>query len=116
MTTGESVMAKLKLNNEDRINDVVDWFGSDISIETRKDELFVNLRVNEDALVYWAMQYGDIIEVVAPNSTREKIKELYSNEVIYNSMEKYISNFENEKKNFSWSSIVLKYVEFNNLK
>ena len=28
MTTGESVMAKLKLNNEDRINDVVDWFFS----------------------------------------------------------------------------------------
>lgn len=47
---------------------------------------------------------------------REKIMKLYSNEVIYNSMEKYISNFENEKKNFSWSSIVLKYVEFNNLK
>ena len=84
MTTGESVMAKLKLNNEDRINDVVDWFGSDISIQRIKDELFVNLRVNEDALVYWAMQYGDIIEVVAPNSTREKIKEF-----LHNMMQKY---------------------------
>ena len=74
MTTGESVMAKLKLNNEDRINDVVDWFGSDISIQRIKDELFVILRVNEDALVYWAMQYGESVEVIAPKSSREKIK------------------------------------------
>ena len=84
MTSGESVMAKLKLNNEDKINDVVDWFGSDISIETHKDEIFVILRVNEDALVYWAMQYGESIEVVAPNSTREKIKEF-----LHNMMQKY---------------------------
>ena len=74
MTTGESVMAKLKLNNEDRINDVVDWFGSDISIQRIKDDLFVNLRVNEDALVYWAMQYGESVEVITPKSSREKIK------------------------------------------
>ena len=76
MTTGESVMAKLKLNNEDRINDVVDWFGSDISIQRIKDELFVNLRVNEDALIYWAMQYGESVEIVSPASTRNKIKAL----------------------------------------
>lgn len=74
MTTGESVMAKIKVANEDRVNDIVDWFGSDISIDNRKGEIFVNLRVNEDALVYWAMQYGENVEVVSPNSTREKIR------------------------------------------
>ena len=41
-----------------------------------KDELFVNLRVNEDALVYWAMQYGESVEIVSPASTRNKIKAL----------------------------------------
>jgi len=74
MTSGESVMAKLKVNNEDRINDIVDWFGNDIYIQNLKSGIFVNLRVNEDALVYWAMQYGDSVEIVSPVNTRNKIK------------------------------------------
>jgi len=76
MTSGESVMAKIKVSNENKINDIVDWFGSDISIQRIKDELFVDLRVNEDALVYWAMQYGENFEIVSPASTREKIKNI----------------------------------------
>ena len=69
-------MAKLKVANEDKINDIVDWFGSDISIQKVKDELFVNLRVNEDALIYWAMQYGESVEIVSPTNTRNKIRAL----------------------------------------
>ena len=76
MTAGESVMAKLKVANEDKINDIVDWFGSDISIQKVTDELFVNLRVNEDALIYWAMQYGESVEIVSPTNTRNKIRAL----------------------------------------
>ena len=74
MTTGESVVAKIKVANEDKISDIVDWFGSDISIDKHQGQLYVNLKVNEDALVYWAMQYGESVEVVSPVSTRDKIK------------------------------------------
>ena len=74
MTTGESVMARIKVANEDKINYVVDWFGNDIAIENYKGDTYVSLRVNEDALVYWAMQYGESVEVVSPISTRSKIK------------------------------------------
>lgn len=76
MTTGESVMARIKVANEDKINYVVDWFGNDIAIENYKGDTYVSLRVNEDALVYWAMQYGESVEVVSPISTRSKIKNL----------------------------------------
>ena len=38
--------------------------------------MYVNFRVNEEALVYWAMQYGESVEVVSPKSTRDKIKTL----------------------------------------
>lgn len=76
MTTGESVMARIKVANEDKINYVVDWFGNDIAIENYKGDTYVSLRVNEDALVYWAMQYGESVEVVSPTSTRSKIKNL----------------------------------------
>ena len=76
MTTGESVMARIKIDSEENINDIIDWFGGDISVSNYKGEMFVSLRVNETALVYWAMQYGDIVEVVSPASTRTKIKSI----------------------------------------
>ena len=74
MTTGESVMAKIKVLKEERIGDIIDWFGCDIAIQRLKGELYVNLRVNEDSLVYWSMQYGETVEVVSPSTTRNKIK------------------------------------------
>ena len=76
MTTGESVMAKIKLASEDKINDVIDWFGSDISVQTLMGETYVHLRVNEEALVYWSLQYGESVEIVSPASTRAKIKDV----------------------------------------
>ena len=76
MTSGESVNAKLKISCEDKINDIISWFGSDITIHRVEDNIFVKLKVNEEALVYWAMQYGECVEVVFPNQTREKIKNL----------------------------------------
>lgn len=76
MTTGESVMARIKIGSEENINDIIDWFGGDISVSNYKGEMFVSLRVNETALVYWAMQYGDLVEVVSPASTRTKIKSI----------------------------------------
>ena len=82
MTTGESVLAKIKVENEDKINDVVDWFGSDISIENYKGSIYISLRVNEDALVYWSMQYGDSVEVVSPESTRTKIKNILDKMIV----------------------------------
>ncbi|MBE5738963.1 MAG: WYL domain-containing protein [Clostridiales bacterium] len=84
MTMGDSVVAKLKVSNEDKINDIVDWFGCDISIQKQKGEIYVNIRVNEEALVYWALQYGENIEIVSPTSTREKIKA-----VLKSMLEKY---------------------------
>lgn len=46
----------------------------------------------------------------------DKIISLYHDECVYNAMEKYISDFESHRKDFSWSEIISKYVEFNNLK
>lgn len=35
---------------------------------------YAEVRVNELALIYWALQYGHGVEVLAPQSTRDKIK------------------------------------------
>ncbi|MBQ7880366.1 MAG: hypothetical protein IJ358_00795 [Clostridia bacterium] len=43
-------------------------FGYDI-IKT-----YADVTANEQALIYWCLQYGDTIEVVQPIGTREEIK------------------------------------------
>lgn len=76
MMAGHSVLATVRIDNEERINDVISWFGDKILISKRSDGLFATMKVNEDSLIYWAMQYGDFVEVTYPVETREKIKEL----------------------------------------
>ena len=74
MTHGGSVRATLKLNNTRVINDIVDWFGNNIKTYSKNDDILVSLNVNEQALVYWALQYGGEV-VVSPTSTIDMIKD-----------------------------------------
>ena len=80
MTFGKSVSATLKIDKSKYISDLIDWFGDSIQIKLNEnDELTVSLKVNEQALIFWAMQYGAHVEVLKPIETREKIKELLKN-------------------------------------
>ena len=59
---------------------------------------------------------GYLVEKNNAIQLHDKIMNLYQDESVYNTMVKYISDFENQRKDFSWSEIILKYVKFNNLK
>lgn len=79
MTFGKSICAELKLEEPKYLSDVIDWFGDSISVSEGKDKkLHIKFKVNEQALIYWALQYGQHIEVVSPKDTREKIKNTLS--------------------------------------
>lgn len=73
MFTGESIPVEIKIKR-DRIGDFIDWFGMDYRIK-KQEEAYVTLRiiVNEHAVYYWAMQYGEIAEVVSPVTLRKRI-------------------------------------------
>ncbi len=73
MTLGESVKAKLRLDSEKNINDLIDWFGNQIEINKTTNGLIAELTVNEQALIYWALQYGKCVKVLSPESTQQKI-------------------------------------------
>ena len=75
MHSGKSVNVKLKIFNENAISDCLDWFGQDIEIYKQNDEIFANILVNENAIIYWALQYGSKVEVLSPKSVRDKIKQ-----------------------------------------
>ncbi|MBQ6162955.1 MAG: WYL domain-containing protein [Clostridia bacterium] len=51
------------------INDVMDWFGSDIRFsDESEDEATARVRVNLEAMRLWAMQYGRHIKILSPQS------------------------------------------------
>jgi len=98
MYAGESVLTRF-LAPESMTNDLVDWFGMDFSIsqtvpaglgktrsgargETDAEDgaetdgrMMVTVKINRQAMFYWAMQYGRYIEVLEPADLREELKQ-----------------------------------------
>ena len=74
MFSAESVKVTLKLLDDYAFSVVADWFGADVSVYQKNGEFFADVKTNEKAIVYWALQYGEHIEIVSPQIVREKIK------------------------------------------
>lgn len=74
MYTGENVHAVFEAKKY-LMGDIIDWFGRDVNIQPIDDNTIrVSVVVNEQAMVYWALQYGMHIEVKSPQSLREKVQ------------------------------------------
>jgi len=53
----------------------VDWFGKDFKLlKMADDKLLISVKVNETAMKFWIMQYGENIEIVDPSSLRETVR------------------------------------------
>lgn len=75
MFSGESVHVKMRVKTV-AISDVIDWFGTDITITPEDSEnCIVQLTVNQNAMYYWALQYGDFVEILEPDGLKKWIKE-----------------------------------------
>ena len=75
MFSGQSAMITLK-TTKDMFSELVDWFGKDIVIKKIEDkEITVRVNCNENAMRYWALQYGPYVEVIEPKSLRQTLKE-----------------------------------------
>lgn len=58
------------------IDQIVDWFGSDIRILNRDENtVSVMVKASPNAMEHWAMQYINYVEILKPLSLREKIKD-----------------------------------------
>ena len=68
-----SVEFRIKKAN---VNDVLDWFDGDCTFRNETDE-YVDVRVtaNEQAVLYWALQYGKVVAILKPDSLRKKIRQ-----------------------------------------
>lgn len=63
------------------IDQVIDWFGSDVRImkTEEKNKVRVSVKASPNAMVHWAMQYIDHVEIVSPASLRARVKEALEN-------------------------------------
>ncbi len=96
MFSGETVRVKF-LAPPWMMNDLIDWFGMDVQVKipphkdghdgraheqescenkgTPRDRMLtVTVKMNRQAMHYWAMQYGCHVEVLEPADLREQIK------------------------------------------
>lgn len=86
MFSGKSQLVRLRVS-ESGINDVIDWLGSDIQITREsKDTLLVDVTANPQAMKYWAVQFGEKVEILLPEALREEVRELVTK--IYNKYER----------------------------
>ncbi len=61
--------------DEKIIDQIVDWFGLDISIAEHGDgKVMVTVKSSPNAMEYWALQYINFVEVVSPEDLRGRIK------------------------------------------
>ena len=69
------------------MNDVTDSFGTDLRIEKLSDNMMkVHIYASETSIFYWAIQFADSVEVLSPQSLRERIAE-----TLRNALKKYES-------------------------
>ena len=70
-------------------DDIIDWFGHDIFMEKAESgKLRITLKASPNAMKHWAMQYIDHVEILRPESLRDRIRQSletasqkYSNDV-----------------------------------
>ena len=71
---GESIPVVLEAE-DGMTDDIIDWFGKDFRILSQKDgKIKLRVNCNENAMFYWALQYGAYVEVLEPKNLRDKVK------------------------------------------
>ena len=74
MFHNKTVNAVLKINEEYSAEFIVEWFGKGAKFYQKDGIVYADVTVNEQALIYWCLQYGDTIELISPEDVRDKIK------------------------------------------
>lgn len=74
MFSGPSVQVKI-LTYVDMMNEMIDWLGKDFRVRKTdvEDQIEITLSCNQEAIFYWALQYGSCVEVLEPAGLRDRI-------------------------------------------
>ena len=74
MFSGKSIAVKFRAESY-LVGQIIDWFGRDVQFSNDTgNTVDIRVDVNEQAMVFWALQYGQHMEVLEPLQLREKVK------------------------------------------
>lgn len=74
MFSGPSITVHLR-TTADMMSELTDWFGTDFRILSQNgDEITARITCNENAISYWALQYGPYVEILKPESLRNQLR------------------------------------------
>lgn len=74
MTNGKSEEVVLKVDNQKYVNEIVDWFGDSVEFKLDGNNIYAKMKVNEDAVVFWALQYGQFRQLRHEKKIRSLIE------------------------------------------
>ena len=76
MFATNSVNATIKIYDDWATAYVEEWFGKNAKFYEKDNKIYADVTANESSLIYWCLQYGEVIEIIEPKQCREKIKEI----------------------------------------
>lgn len=87
MFSGNTERVKFKADRR-VVSDIIDWFGKGaVFTEETEDHVIASVKVNHEAMKYWAMQYADHVRVISPESL---VRDIYDS--LKKASEKYERN------------------------
>lgn len=73
MFTGKSIPVTMRIHR-DILNDVIDYFGFDVEFSDATDtDVLVSVRVNEEDVFRWVVQYCTQAEIITPPALRQRV-------------------------------------------
>lgn len=77
MFSSKTIQAKIKLDSSFDSTYIHEFFAK-AKIKEENGNYYAYIQANEDSIIYWCIQYGDVVELVSPQDVREYIiKELH---------------------------------------
>lgn len=76
MFATNSVNATIQIYDDWATAYVDEWFGKNARFYEKDKKIFADIIANESSLIYWCLQYGEVVELIKPLSTRQRIKEM----------------------------------------
>lgn len=73
MFGGEVSNSEIELLSDKAIGVVYEWFGKNARIVYSGGKLVAHIKAEEQALCYWALQYGELVVIKSPQSVVDKI-------------------------------------------
>lgn len=71
---GNVITASIKIEDENSIQYIVDWFNKNAWIHKRNGYIYATITGNENALLYWYLQFSDGMTIISPQSLIDRVK------------------------------------------